>query len=116
MGRKPKTEIRFKIPATGPNATDRRGWSWFMPDQVKQNVEIKRLFQAGLHFVGDWHTHPETNPHPSKWDLESMQDCFKKSRHELKAFLMVIVGRRDFPKGLWVSLHDRTSWERLTLV
>lgn len=99
--------------ATGPHATDKRGWSWFRPDIRNQNTEIKRLFKNGLHFVGDWHTHPEGAPSPSSWDMESMEDCFKKSRHELKAFLMVIVGRAEFPKGLWVSLHNEKTWERL---
>lgn len=107
-------EVRV-VSATGPSTLDKRGWSWFRPDKRTQNLEIKRLFEKGLHFVGDWHTHPESIPNPSFVDLESMKDCFKKSRHELKAFLMVIVGRADFPKGLWVSLHDKASWERLAL-
>ncbi len=101
------------IRATGPNATDKRGWSWFKPDLRKQNVEIQKLFQEGFHFVGDWHTHPEREPTPSAWDIDSMKDCFKKSRHQLRAFLMVIVGRADFPDGLWVSLHHNSTVERL---
>ena len=68
-----------------------------------------------LGYLGDWHTHPEREPSPSSWDLESMEDCFKKSRHQLKAFVMVIVGRAAFPEGLWVSLHDKAKWERVTL-
>ena len=110
-----KNEARV-IRVTGPNSTDKRGWAWFRPDQRNQNAEIKRLFEDGLHFAGDWHTHPEREPKPSSWDLESMEDCFKKSRHQLKAFVMVIVGQAEFPKGLWVSLHDRTKWDHLTIV
>ena len=109
-----KNEVRV-IRATGPNATDKRGWAWFKPDQRKQNIEIKRLFDDRLHFVGDWHTHPEREPSPSSWDLESMEDCFRKSRHQLKAFLMVIVGRAAFPDGLWVSFHTQNQNEHLTL-
>ena len=104
------------VRATGPNATDERGWSWFRPDQKRHNGEIKQLFAAGLHFVGDWHTHPEREPSPSSWDLDSMEDCFKKSRHQLNAFIMVIVGRADFPTGLWVSTHNRDCWEQLAWV
>lgn len=110
-----RNEVRV-VRTTGPNATDKRGWAWFRPDQRKQNVEIKQLFEEGLHFVGDWHTHPESEPRPSSWDLESMEDCFKKSRHQLKAFVMVIVGQANFPQGLWVSLHGPDKWERLALV
>lgn len=105
-------EVRV-VRATGPNAADKRGWTWFRPDLRKQNVEIQRLFQEGFHFVGDWHTHPEREPAPSSWDTDSMKDCFKKSRHQLKAFLMVIVGRAGFPNGLWVSLHQNNVVERL---
>jgi integrative and conjugative element protein (TIGR02256 family) len=108
-------EVRV-VTATGPSASDKRSRFWFMPDQGRQNMEIKRLFEGGLHFVGDWHTHPEPSPRPSSLDIQSMRDCFKKSRHELKAFLMIIVGCEDFPKGLWVSLHDKTEWEQLRLV
>jgi integrative and conjugative element protein (TIGR02256 family) len=101
--------------ATGPNKTDRRGWAWFNPDRRRQNAEIKCLFEAGLHFVGDWHTHPEPQPNPSSLDLTSMQDCFRKSRHQLKAFVMVIVGQAEFPLGLWVGLHGKSEWEHLSL-
>jgi integrative and conjugative element protein (TIGR02256 family) len=79
-------------------------------------MEIKSCFSDGLHFVGDWHTHPEGEPTPSSVDIKSMEDCFKKSSHQLEAFMMVIVGQAKFPKGLWVSLHGSTDWERLTVV
>ncbi len=105
-------EVRV-VRATGPKAADKRGWTWFMPDLRQQNVEIQQLFQEGLHFIGDWHTHPQREPTPSSWDTDSMKDSFQKSRHQLKAFLMVIVGRADFPNGLWVSLHQQNDFERM---
>lgn len=103
------------IRATGPNYSDKRGWSWFRPDQKEQNSEIKRLFRKGFHFVGDWHTHPELEPQPSILDLKSMEECFNKSKHQLTAFIMVIVGQADFPKGLWVSLHKGDEYDSLGL-
>lgn len=101
------------VRATGPNPADKRGWNWFRPDLRRQNIEIQLRFEEGLHFIGDWHTHPEREPTPSSWDTDSMMDSFKKSRHQLRAFLMVIVGRADFPSGLWVSLHQGDVVERL---
>jgi len=102
------------IRATGPNSTDKRGWSWFNPDRRHERAEIKNLFDQGLHYVGDWHTHSEPRPKPSRLDLTSMDDCFKKSRHELKSFIMVIVGQAEFPGGLWVSLHRESGMEHPT--
>lgn len=110
-----KNEVRV-VKATGPNAADKRGWAWFKPDQRNQNVEIKQLFDQQLHFVGDWHTHPESQPTPSSWDTESMEECYKKSRHQLKAFMMVIVGRAEFPSGLWVSFHHDQFVEELKFI
>ncbi len=101
--------------ATGPNRSDRHGWAWFVPNQRRQNAEIRQLFDSGLHFIGDWHTHPEARPKPSQLDLDSMADCFRRSKHQLRAFLMAIVGTDSFPEGLWLSLHPREGFERLTV-
>lgn len=109
-----KNEVRISR-VTGPNDTDKRGWCWFNPDRKKQNTEIKKLFSMGLHFVGDWHTHPQDHPAPSSLDLQSMEECFRKSRHQLSAFIMVIIGRAKFPDGFWVSLHTADGWELLKL-
>jgi len=96
--------------ATGPVEEDKRGRFWFSPNETKQNAEIQKLFKERLHFVGDWHTHPEQIPSPSGTDIKSMKDCFIKSRHQLQSFVMVIVGQADFPTGLWVSLHNKTGY------
>jgi len=102
--------------ATGPANEDQGGRFWFKPNQKRQNDEIQKLFKEKLHFIGDWHTHPEPTPTPSVTDLKSMQDCFNKSRHQLKSFVMVIVGQADFPEGLWVSIHNKRGFHRLSPV
>lgn len=91
---------------TGPREADRRSRCSFFPDRRLENREIKQRFGTGLHFVGDWHTHPEPHPTPSGVDLTSMSDCFRRSQHTLTHFIMIIVGQREGPAGLWVSLHD----------
>ena len=63
----------------------------------------------GLHYVGDWHTHPDPVPLPSMTDLHSISECLIRSRHELNAFVMVIVGTAPLPEALHVSVHDGTS-------
>lgn len=92
--------------ATGPRETDRHSRFSFFPDRRSENSEIKERFVDGLHFVGDWHTHPERHPSPSTIDLASMADCFRKSKHSLSHFVMLIVGQDVSPAGLWVSLHN----------
>ncbi|MCU1338031.1 MAG: hypothetical protein JWO19_3612 [Bryobacterales bacterium] len=91
---------------TGPRTTDKRFRLLYMPDRKLEQQEIDVRFERGLHYVGDWHTHPESKPKPSYQDLQSMRECVTKSRHQLNAFLLVIAGTDDTPRGLHVSLHS----------
>ena len=74
---------------------------------------IESYFDQGLHYVGDWHTHPEKHPTPSADDLRSIAECFRQSTHELLGFLLVILGTGDPPAGLWVGWHDGRATNRL---
>jgi len=95
--------------ATGPRKTDRRGRTWYEPDKAAEQREIDERFPLGLHFIGDWHTHPEDIPNPSQLDLRSISEGFRRSKHGLNAFVIIIVRRFSFPNGLHVSLHDGSS-------
>ncbi|MFN3226604.1 MAG: Mov34/MPN/PAD-1 family protein [Hyphomicrobiales bacterium] len=104
--------IKIKL-ATGPRHSDRRGRFFFIADRLAERWEIRTLHKSGLHYFGDWHTHPQSIPTPSRTDLSSMADLFARSKHELNAFLMVIVGTAGFPDGLHVSLHEASAWSKL---
>lgn len=98
---------------SGPYKIDLLSRYLFVPNKKRQQKDIEEKFKQGLHYVGDWHTHPQAVPQPSNTDLESMSDCFAKSRHELESFVMVVVGTAPAPRGLWVSLHNRAGYSRL---
>jgi len=99
---------------TGPRSTDRRSVFTFIPNRLAERREIKRLFKRGLHYVGDWHTHPEAHPTPSATDLNSFKEMFRKSRHQLERFVMVIVGTSSVPDGLFVGLVDSENLHVVT--
>ena len=108
-------ENRIRIErATGPRKGDRRGVTFFIPNRLAERREIKQKFKAGLHYVGDWHTHPEPRPQPSSTDAESIQDVFGKSRHKLASLVMVVVGTAAFPEGLYVGLCTKHRIDTLT--
>lgn len=91
--------------ATGPRFGDKRSRVSYIPYPAAEQREIDKRFKLGLHYVGDWHTHPEQVPTPSGSDIVSIRNCFVMSRHDLDAFLLVIVGLAPLPGGLHVSLH-----------
>lgn len=93
------------VTATGPRKSDWRSRFGYHPNRKAENEEIERMFDDGLHFVGDWHTHPQKVPRPSGTDRNSIGDIVTKSVHELPGFLLFIVGTAPFPKGIWASFH-----------
>lgn len=99
--------------ATGPRRTDHRFRYGFRPDRKAEQQEIKTMFNRGLHYVGDWHTHPTQIPEPSIEDLRNIRAAVKQSVHELEGFLLVVVGNASFPAGLSVTLD--TGKDALTL-
>lgn len=92
--------------ATGPRRTDRRTRSSYIPDRKAEQIEIFERHACGLHYIGDWHSHPEMFPRPSSLDAHSIAECVKKSQHLLNAFVLVIVGQAEAPTGMHVSLHN----------
>jgi integrative and conjugative element protein (TIGR02256 family) len=85
----------------------------FQPDRRSEQIEIERYFAEGLHYVGDWHTHPEASPQPSAPDVRKMSGIFSESEHQLPFMLMVIVGLAPFPDGLFIGA---VSSHRLTVL
>jgi integrative and conjugative element protein (TIGR02256 family) len=91
--------------ATKPRRSDWRTRFGFQPSRVQDQKDIEFYFRLGLHYVGDWHTHPESFPKQSALDVKSMRECFRESTHQLNALILVVVGTAEFPSGLGVSLH-----------
>jgi integrative and conjugative element protein (TIGR02256 family) len=102
--------------ATGPRSTDKRSMFRFVPNRLAERREIKALFRSGLHYVGDWHTHPQRAAIPSGTDIASMTETFRRSRHGLAGFIMIIVGTLPAPDGLCVAVCDGDNCEQLTLI
>jgi len=102
------------VEATGPRNTDQRGRTYYRPDRNAEQREIDEMFKRGLHFVGDWHTHPENFPTPSPSDKLSIAETLAKSRHALNGLLLVIVGKASAPEGMHVSIASEGSLIELT--
>ena len=107
-------EIRVER-ATGPRISDRRSRFGYVPDRRREQEEIDALHGRGLHFIGDWHTHPEPRPRPSTSDIRSIQQAVRESTHHLNGFILLIAGTDRFPAGLFVSLYFGQDEASITL-
>lgn len=85
----------------------------FIPNKKHQKKMIKIKYKKGLHFVGEWHTHKQKLPKPSKLDINSMLDSFSKSNHELNYFIMLILGNSTDFNNSWISIHNSKSYIRI---
>jgi len=99
--------------AAGPYKNDVK-----LPFQYRANKEnaqkdIERKFEEGLHYAGEWHTHPQKIPIPSSQDIDAIKCCYNKSEHKLDYFVLIIVGQSSFPKGLWVGVADGSNVHQL---
>ena len=100
-----KSQINLER-ATGPTKLDTRSRFSFSPNQLMEKIAIMRMFRNGLHYIGDWHTHPERVPKPSRADLRSIRSTFEKSDHELAGILMIIVGQKPACEDMYIGLQD----------
>ena len=100
--------------ATGPHRKDFRHRFSFFPNKKRLRAEIQEFFKKGLHYVGDWHTHPQTLPKPSYTDLRSVKEQrFTQSMHELEHFVLVVVGKSDSSEGIWVGLINHIQQQSI---
>lgn len=92
--------------ATGPRRGDQRSPTAYVPNRRAENKEIARMFDRGLHYVGDWHTHRECRPVASYLDAQSIHEIFRRSRHQLAGMVIAIVGIELPPAGLLVAITN----------
>lgn len=92
------------VKATGPRKPDWRTRFFYFAHRPSEHSEIHALFNEGLHFVGDWHTHPEKIPKPSKLDIQTYYETFRMSKHALAGMVFVIVGQEPSSAGLYIGI------------
>lgn len=102
------------VEGTEPGRVDKCSRYSFWPSRRKEQREINDYYSRGLHYIGDWHTHPQNIPSPSPEDANKLKDIFRNSQHQLKYMLLVVVGRNDIPTGIWIGLVNSSCIKQLT--
>lgn len=89
---------------TLPRAKDQRTRTSFILDVPSANAEVAQYFARGLHYLGDWHTHPQDEPEPSQEDRQNANRLFKAAAGR-PCLVMAIVGR----SRTYVGVHNSTK-------
>ncbi|PIT06435.1 hypothetical protein TSA1_31500 [Bradyrhizobium nitroreducens] len=95
--RGPHVEI---LECTTPMPLDRRTRNGFVrrdPGHQRRALEVWKVSDRTVNFVGEWHTHPEERPSPSRVDRDTWAD--QMGRHRDDALVFVIGGRASFYCG-----------------
>lgn len=95
--------------ATGPYPADERSRYRYRSNLAAAQSEIQNQSQAGLLYLGEWHTHAEDRPGASSLDDEAMRLLLARSQLNSNALLMLIVGRKTMVDSLalWIVTPDR---------
>lgn len=62
--------------------------------------DVQTLWDRGLFFVGDWHSHPMSDPCPSGIDIRTMIETAEDPDAKCPAPIMLIVGETESMTGI----------------
>lgn len=87
---------------TVPNPQDQSSRYRFMRAERPTQRMIERAWvhsQGIQNYLGEWHTHPEDDPHPSNIDFSNWSRLARTAQFEQDALFFLIVGRVTI--GAW---------------
>jgi len=99
--------------ATLPSANDIRRHYGFVRRCAKHQASATAAWRRSDHlvdYVGEWHTHPETRPTPSRTDrIELLR---RGTEHKSEALLELIVGT----EAVWAGIAAHEKYEPLRTI
>lgn len=108
--RDPHIEI---VDATFPSNGDVRRPLAFTRQSATHQRIAKRVWRNSgqlIDYVGEWHTHPEPHPLPSRLDRDEL--CRRSCQHRFEALVELIIGSRS----VYAALAAREEYSRLAPV
>ncbi|MBQ8704164.1 MAG: Mov34/MPN/PAD-1 family protein [Bacteroidales bacterium] len=105
-------EKTFRISKISPPCIASNSRCGCVRDAQKGNAFIAQDYEQSEHtrvYIGEWHTHPETNPTPSPTDISSIVSNYHSSTLILPVLVMVIVGT----ESLYVSVYEGNSFIKI---
>ncbi len=100
--------------ATTPMEMDQRGRHRFVRQPVGHQEVVDAVWrnsQGTCHYLGEWHTHPEPVPSPSRVDIMNWKRLLAKYRDDPDSLYFVIVGTEHI--NVWQGYKGTLELELL---
>ena len=98
-------ESKFRISNVSPPCVVKNGHYGCELDATRGNEFIEQDYEVSgqtRFYIGEWHTHPEQNPHPSQTDFNSIIKSFNSAQLSVPLLIMIIVGTEN----LYFNVYD----------
>src|SRR5687768_10232346 len=93
--------IVTKATNAGPNATHENFYFRADANYIDMIIDMEFANSDGrVIYLGEWHTHPQTNPQPSSVDLNSLDEITQSSN---SPNLLLILGAIDFNAEVFIE-------------
>ena len=105
-------ESKFRISNISPPCVVKYGHYGCELDATRGNEFIKQDYEESgqtRFYIGEWHTHPEQNPHPSQTDYDSIIKSFTSAQLSTPLLLMIIVGTG----GVYYGVYNGSVFEEI---
>lgn len=84
-----------RIEAVSDEPPDSRsGRTWFVRGELGLAALLERAWLEGRHYVGEWHSHPESDPTPSGPDFTAIRKIARQRSLMCKRPILIIIGGR----------------------
>jgi integrative and conjugative element protein (TIGR02256 family) len=98
--------------ATSPSKKDKAGPTFFDRNRKRAQLIVNDEWEVNdgeRIYLGEWHTHSELHPIPSKIDKDMIYNMLKRTKMEIDFLFTVIVGTLDY----WVGIQKGKRLTRL---
>lgn len=98
--------------ATVPGFGDQFGRFFFHRDRSRAQRAVDRAWRESngtVIYLGEWHTHPEAYPTPSRRDQEMIRNMRIQTKMEIEFLITVVVGL----EGNWVGIETSAGLQRI---
>jgi len=90
-----------------PSRSDKAGFFSFIRCKKPAQQKINRAWNISggyVIYLGEWHSHPKSDPTPSEQDRRMIENAWQKTLMEIDYLYLVILGRN---RSVWIGRQNR---------